>query len=98
MHHAASMASGLLSAEAELQRLRAGLADAYGAERGQMNDAIADVERVIRDLQQEIRKWPRLGEDRARVSTSVCFCGRPACACQNGCFLTTHARVRMGVF
>jgi hypothetical protein len=51
---------GLLAAEAELQRLRAGLADAYGAERGQMNDAIADAERVIRDLQPEIR---RMAED-----------------------------------
>jgi hypothetical protein len=60
MHRAASMESGLLAAEAELQRLRAGLADAYGAERGQMNDAIADAERVIRDLQREIR---RVAED-----------------------------------
>jgi hypothetical protein len=58
MHRAASM--GLMAAEAELQRLRAGLADAYGAERGQVNDAIADAERVIRDLQQEIR---RMAED-----------------------------------
>jgi hypothetical protein len=55
------MASGLLAAEAELQRLRAGLADAYGAERGQMNDAIAEMERVIRDLQQEIRKMAEDG-------------------------------------
>jgi hypothetical protein len=55
-----SMVSGLLAAEAELQRLREGLADAYGAERGQMNDAIADAERVVRYLQQEIR---RMAED-----------------------------------
>jgi hypothetical protein len=55
------MASGLLAAEAELQRLRAGLVDAYGAERGQMNDAIAEMERVIRDLQQEIRKMAEDG-------------------------------------
>jgi hypothetical protein len=54
------MESALLSAEAELQRLRSGLADAYGAERGQMNDAIAETERVIKDLQRETR---RVAED-----------------------------------